>query len=89
MFFSAEAKGCNYLMLGLEKKAVIKAREEAQDWQTYDMNYNCVFLFCLGSENNNHTVHFATISSHAEPEQHEDVVSRKQHFLVYSWFGVG
>lgn len=36
MFFSAVAKGCNYLVLGLEKKAVIKAREEAQDWQTYD-----------------------------------------------------
>ena len=35
-FCSAEAKGCNYLVLGLEKKAVIKAREEAQDWQTYD-----------------------------------------------------
>ena len=46
------------------------------------LNYNCVCLFCLGSENDNHTVHFATISSHAEPEEHEDVVSRKQHF----WF---
>ena len=38
------AEGCNSLVLGLEKKAVIKAREEAQDWQRYDMNYNCVFL---------------------------------------------
>lgn len=47
-FFSAVAKGCNYLVLGLEKKAVIKAREEAQDWQTYDtcMNY-CRIVACI------------------------------------------
>ena len=34
----------NYLVLGLEKKAVIKAREEAQDWQRYDMIIVYVFF---------------------------------------------
>ena len=73
------ATGCSGLMLGLEKKAVIKAREEAQDWQTYDMIIVCFFS---AWEVKTTTIHFGTVSSHAETEQHQDVVSRKQHL----WF---
>ena len=77
--FWTVATGCSGLMLGLEKKAVIKAREEAQDWQTYDMIIVCFFS---AWEVKTTTIHFGTVSSHAETEQHQDVVSRKQHL----WF---
>ena len=80
MFFSAVAKGCNHPVLGLEGKAVIQAREEAQDWQRYDTVRMIIVYFFTAWEVKTTTIQYC--SSHAETEQHEDVVSRKQHI----WF---